>query len=70
MNRIVASVLKPYSVFHFCVAQALVRFSFPCRRRSSARRSAGLKAGRYTDVESALALRFRSPEGLRHYGHV
>jgi len=27
--------------------------SIPCRRRASARRSAGLKAGRYTDVKCA-----------------
>jgi len=33
----------------------LQRFSHVRRRRASARRSAGLKAGRYTDVKRALA---------------
>ena len=32
----------------------LERFSVGCRRRASARRLAGLKAGRYTDIENAL----------------
>jgi len=35
---------------------SLQRFSHVCRRRASARRSAGLKAGRYTDVKRALEL--------------
>ena len=35
-------------------SQPLQRFSHVCRRRASARRSAGLKAGRYTDVKRAL----------------
>src|SRR5262245_22847670 len=35
----------------------LDRFSFLCRRRASARRSAGLKAGRYTEMKCALAAR-------------
>jgi len=38
-----------------CLSRPLQRFSHVCRRRASARRSAGLKAGRYTDVKRALA---------------
>src|SRR5947209_19965811 len=32
----------------------LQRFAHACRRRASARRSAGLKAGRYIDVKNAV----------------
>jgi hypothetical protein len=35
-------------------ATRLAHSSFVCRRRASARRTAGLKAGRYTDIETAL----------------
>ena len=39
-----------------CLLACLERFSHVCRRLASACRSAGLKAGRYSDVKSALAV--------------
>ena len=40
----------------------LERFSLGCRRRASARRSAGLKAGRYTDIENSSPPRTAAAE--------